>query len=169
MNKKIILILFLLSLFSMTLVAQPDKPCEKYPVFRQFDFWIGNWKVLEPDGTLAGNNKIEVILDGCVIMENWTGAGPNRGKSFNYYNFQTKKWHQQWVDNFGQTLEFEGVIKDNVVYYTGESKDLSGKKVYHKLTISKISETEVRQLWEQSFDNENWTIAFDGKYLKQVE
>ena len=153
---------------SYCLFAQ-QKPCEKYPIFRQFDFWIGNWRVENPDGTLAGHNKIEVVLDGCTLLENWTGNGSSRGKSFNYYNYQTKRWHQHWVDNFGQTLEFDGVIKDNAVYYTGESKDREGKQVFHKLTISKVNDNEVRQLWEQSYDKEKWSVAFDGKYIRETK
>jgi|GEM_PF-1305592 len=165
MNRQYILSFLLLLIVLSTSNAQ-QKPCKQYPIFRQLDFWIGKWRVENPDGTLAGHNDIEVILDGCVIKENWTGNGPNRGKSFNYYNFQTKKWHQQWVDNFGQTLLFEGEVKDNAMHYTGTSLELSGKKVYHQLTLSKVSEVEVRQLWKQSYDQKKWTAAFDGKYIR---
>ena len=104
-----------------------------------------------------------------MVLENWNGEGQSEGKSFNYYNAHTKKWHQHWVDNFGQTLELEGTIEEGVARFTGESFNLKGKTVYNILTISKISENEVRQLWKQSFDQEEWKVVFDGKYIREEE
>ena len=147
----------------------PKSPCKDNEVFRQFDFWDGNWRVETPKGQLAGHNRVEVILDGCVLLENWTGSGPSRGKSFNYYSPQTKKWHQHWVDNFGNSLEFIGEFKDNAIHFKGESKNAKGETIQNKMTISKVSEKEVRQLWEQSKDGENWIVAFDGKYIKEAK
>jgi hypothetical protein len=46
---------------------------------RQFDFWVGHWRVTE-HGKLAGDNRIEPILDGCALLENWTGAKGGAGK-----------------------------------------------------------------------------------------
>jgi hypothetical protein len=35
---------------------------------------IGNWDVSE-GGKAAGVNRIDRILEGCALLENWTGAG----------------------------------------------------------------------------------------------
>ena len=43
-------------------------------VRRQFDFWVGDWSVTV-GGQPAGDNRIEKILGGCALLENWTGAG----------------------------------------------------------------------------------------------
>jgi hypothetical protein len=74
--------------------AQNSIPCSK-PEFRQFDFWIGKWEVFGVKGTKAGDSKITVILDSCVILEEWTSAGAQQvliytGKSFNSYNSAIK-------------------------------------------------------------------------------
>ena len=52
----------------------PAKSCTKAE-FRQFDFWLGDWEVTLPDGKVAGTNKIESILGGCVLQESWAGGG----------------------------------------------------------------------------------------------
>jgi len=43
---------------------------------RQFDFWIGEWRVQTPDGALAGINRITREYGGCVVHEHYaTGKG----------------------------------------------------------------------------------------------
>src|SRR6476469_7722246 len=86
----------------------PQKtPCTTEPVYRQFDFWIGQWDVYGKGGKKAGESKVDLILDSCIILENWTSAAGNySGKSFNTYNAATHQWQQTWVDNVGGTTEY---------------------------------------------------------------
>ena len=168
MKIRFIKTLFIVSVLMTPFFASAQQNVCSHPVFRQLDFWIGNWRVETPDGKLAGHNRIEGVLDSCVIMENWTGAGSSRGKSLNYYNFQTKKWNQKWIDNYASPLEFEGTIENGVASYTGTSISFqTKKKVFHKLTISKINDDEVHQVWEQSYDEKEWAVVFDGKYIRE--
>ncbi len=58
-----------------------------------------------------GDSKIELILDSCIILENWKSANANNEifysvKSFNTYNAVTKQWQQTWVDNTGRITGF---------------------------------------------------------------
>lgn len=96
----ILLFLFVSSqpVFSQTL---PSKPCSTDPLYRQFDFWLGEWDVVAPNGNHAGDSKISLILDSCIVLEEWTGNYGYAGKSFNSYNAKTKQWQQYWVDNGG--------------------------------------------------------------------
>src|SRR5436190_13603543 len=89
--------------------AQPNvKPCAQDPNYRQFDFWIGDWDVFGVKGKKAGDSHVELMLDSCVIYENWTSAGNYAGKSFNTYNSAIKKWQQTWVDDKGGLTEYFG-------------------------------------------------------------
>ena len=70
----------------------------------EFDFWIGKWRVTNPDGTAAGKNVIDKIQNKCMLIENWTSAKGNyTGTSNNFYNYKTKQWEQIWIDNQGQS------------------------------------------------------------------
>ena len=85
-----------ITLFAFVVIAQ--KPCSR-PEFRQFDFWIGEWEAFGKNGQKGGDSKISVILDSCVILEEWTSANAQQGliysgKSFNSYNAATKQWQQ---------------------------------------------------------------------------
>jgi len=74
-----------LTLFSACASAQPlpdppAKPCQAIE-HRQFDFWVGQWDVFGPAGKKVGENKIELIADGCALLEQWSGNGGVTGKS----------------------------------------------------------------------------------------
>jgi len=142
------------------------RPCDG-PAYRQFDFWIGQWDV-HAQGQLAGANSIQPILDGCVLLENWTGARGGSGKSFNFYNAATGKWQQTWVSNTGYVLELAGEFKGEALAYQGETRASNGSRTLHRLTFTKISADRVRQLWEQSQDGgKSWAVVFDGDYLRK--
>src|ERR1043165_5176176 len=104
---------------------QPN-PCSTNPIYREFDFWLGEWEVYGIKGKKAGDSKIEMILDSCIILENWTSAnGGYAGKSFNTYNSATKQWQQTWVDNKGGSTEFlrGNGDKDKMTFYADNVKD----------------------------------------------
>jgi len=142
------------------------KPCSQ-PVYRQFDFWVGEWNVYS-EGKLAGTSSVQKILGGCVIFENWTDAIGNSGKSFNTYNPYKKKWQQNWVDDRGSVLEFTGDAKEDTMIYQSELPAGDGKKLLYRMTFTKRSEDRIRQVWEQSSDGgKTWQTLFDGDYHRK--
>jgi hypothetical protein len=65
---------------------QPTNACNQ-PEQKQFDFWVGEWKLTwpGPKGEVQhGSNSIHRVLDGCVIEENFSGgeAIHLRGRAF---------------------------------------------------------------------------------------
>lgn len=167
--KKLFLFFFamFLGLFYLSAQTKPAPPCSA-PEYHQFDFWIGEWDVFVDD-KLAGTNRIEPILGGCTLMENWVGTGQSKGHSFNSYNRGTKQWEQTWVDNFGSIIHFYGTFADEKMSFLGEDLDLKGGKVYYRFTFFKNEDGTVRQLWESSKDQEEWRIVFDGLYKKRID
>ncbi|HKU13622.1 MAG TPA: hypothetical protein VJQ52_04450 [Steroidobacteraceae bacterium] len=99
-------------------VPPPGCPAE---VRRQFDFWIGNWDVAV-GGKTAGVNRIDRILDGCALLENWTGAGGMSGKSLNFYDPSRQQWHQTWIDDRGGSLALDGTFSGGKMVLSGAKK-----------------------------------------------
>lgn len=133
----------------------------------QFDFWIGDWEVYSGEA-LAGHNRIEPILDGCALQENWRGAKGSAGSSFNFYNPQSGKWQQFWVWRNGTTLELEGGFKEGRMILEGDSEDRDGKSVRNRIIWYDNADGTVRQHWETSADAaKTWQTAFDGLYRRK--
>lgn len=163
--------LFLAALAAQSQTAsaqQSPPPCKTQPEYRQFDFWVGEWDVQNPQGQQAGTNSIQLILGDCVVFENWTGARGGAGKSFNIYNAAKGKWQQTWVDSSGNVLELFGEYKEGRMSLVGEKKGADGRLILSRLTWTRLPSDRVRQLWEQSNDGgKTWTVAFDGTYVRR--
>ena len=146
----------------------PVKPCQTVE-HRQFDFWVGHWNVFVPSGKKAGENRIEVIADGCALLEEWTGGGGVTGKSLNIYDSHDRRWHQTWVDNSGTLLMLTGgfVERSMVMSMTGPSPTDPKTTVQQRITWTPAADGTVRQLWESSADEgKTWTVLFDGRYVR---
>jgi tetratricopeptide (TPR) repeat protein len=139
-------------------------PCLALPEYRQFDFWIGEWKVVDTKtGSLAGMSSVNLILDNCVVFENWQPTSGFAAKSFNIFDSKDKKWKQTYVTADGQLLEFtDGEYKDHSMQFTLSSSTNELKK----MTFIKEGEDRVRQIGELSTDGKTWMTEYDLTYLK---
>ena len=162
-------LLFILSLVLVPSLNAQTNSCnccsEKHA---EFDFWVGEWTVTNPDGTAAGSNRIEKIQDNCILQENWTSAQGNfTGTSNNFYNYKTKLWEQIWIDNQGQSLHMKGNrVGNQMILQTVQEKDKEGKVFFHRVTWTKNDDGTVRQYWETITDGKDIAVAFDGLYKK---
>jgi hypothetical protein len=148
--------------------ATPQQPPCSSAEHRHFDFWIGEWDVAMPDGKPAGKNRITAILNGCVLLEEWTGAGGGSGKSFNLFVARQGQWHQTWVDGNGGILELDGGLNGSgEMVLSGDQALREGGTALNRITWTPRSANEVRQHWEVSTDGgATWRTAFDGMYRR---
>ena len=139
------------------------------PEYRQFDFWVGDWDVLDPAGNVVGTNKVTREYDGCVVQEHWEARGPQKqvGSSFNTYNPGTRQWHQTWVDTSGTLLSIEGQLVDGSMRLQGQTTGSDGTVTLHRITWTPNADGSVRQLWESTDAKGEWSVAFDGKYTRK--
>jgi hypothetical protein len=159
--------LMLLVSAGVTAADPPSSKCTAAEM-RQFDFWVGAWKVTDR-GKLAGHNRIELILDGCALLENWTGAEGGAGKSLNFFDTEDRRWHQTWIDRSGGALFLSGRFENGAMRLEGE-RAASGETpaTRHRITWTALPDGRVRQLWESSpAGREEWTVQFDGLYVRE--
>lgn len=121
-------------LFAQT---QGQSRCMSQPEYRQFDFWIGEWEVTNPDGRVVGSSKIELTSGDCLILENWTSASGLTGKSMNYYSLFDSQWHQLWMGSNGIPIEFSGSYdaESKAMKYTGKGIGQNGEEVGYQLAF----------------------------------
>jgi hypothetical protein len=165
--KRLFVSITMLCIVSLNAQTKPCNCCTEQ--HRQFDFWVGEWTVTNPDGSAAGTNTIVKIQDNCILQENWKSANGNfTGTSNNFYNHKTKQWEQIWVDNQGQSLHLKGNrIGNQMILQTDEETNIEGKLFYHRVTWTLNADGTVRQYWEIITNSTEVTVAFDGLYQKK--
>lgn len=171
--KRLPVLLIILSSVLFAKAQQPTntKPCANNPVYRFFDFWIGDWEVFNSAGKKAGDSKIELILDSCVIFENWASTTQGyMGKSMNTFNVQTGMWQQTWIDNKGGMTEYVNSKweKNKMIVTTQNEKQKDGGYKIMRMTFTKLNDDKVRQFGESSADEgKTWKTDFDLEYRRK--
>jgi hypothetical protein len=157
-----------LALAAVLSVAVHASPCDSAQHGR-FDFWLGDWDVSNAAGVLTGKSHVERILDGCVVMENWTSVkGGYAGKSFNTFDPATGQWSQHWVDNGGMSAIMTGEFHEKNLVYRRELRTKDGTAAIARMTFFDLGPGKVHQLVEQSKDGgKTWTTQIDLTYVKR--
>ena len=175
-----LLLLFAVALLPAPALAQseasPPQACGEIDGFQRLDFWLGAWTVVDPSGDLQGTDRIEKVLDGCALIEHWTGADDSEGMSFFYFNAINSTWKQVWVTSRATT---PGTIKekqliedlpDGSVRFQGVVILRDGRSVLDRTTLTPLEDGRVRQLIEWSRDGGvNWQESFHGVYVPADE
>lgn len=145
------------------------RPCVYSDKHREFDFWIGEWTVYNPQEQLAGTNSIQPAEGHCVLIERWTGSSGSTGMSINYYDPGKDKWVQQWIAPGGGVIFIEGGLdKNGAMVLAGTITTVQGQTSPFRGTWTPLPDGRVRQFFEQSNDGgSSWTPWFDGYYVRQ--
>lgn len=148
-----------------------QRPCAYTAENRQFDFWLGEWSVTTTQGAIpAGDSKIELLLEDCVVLENWKSQNsPYSGKSYNIFNQALKRWEQYWVDNTGGNIFFYGELKDGVMdYWTDDIPQPTGPALRRHLQFIPMGTDKVRQFSRGSTDGgKTWNVEYDFTYNRK--
>ena len=170
------LLLFLLVLDSVSAAQQRPEPhaCQDNIAYHELDFWVGEWDVFAKDEKgveqKVGTNRIEKVLDGCAVIENWKDVEGHEGKSLFYYRPVQGDWKQVWVTDTGpikvKTLILE--MPDGGVRFQGELAKRSGGTYLDRTTLAPLPGGKVRQVIEISTDaGKNWQAGFDAEYRRK--
>ena len=136
---------------------------------RQFDFWLGDWQVFKPDGTLAGDSRIRRTLGGCVLHEHYRTASGYEGESFNIFDSRSQRWHQSWVDNSGLLLQLDGALQSGSMVLEGDGSDSAGKPARQRISWTAQADGSLRQHWQSQRADGSWSTVFDGIYRRRSE
>lgn len=160
-------------------VAQARGGCAA-PAARAFDFWVGEWDVLQRilrrDGTyleLPASTAVSAALDGCALVERWSGAvqffwegmdapAPMKGLSVRAYDPDSGEWSIHWMDTrsprFG-TPYVGGFSGGRGVFYR-EWEMPRGSRT-GRITFSDIARDAVRWSLAVSDDGrQSWTVLW---------
>lgn len=148
--------------------APPTYGCDS-PESKKLDFWVGDWEL---NYTAAGKavksrNRITKILDGCVVLEEFTGAGGTKldGRSYSTFDRATGRWRQVWVDNTASYLDFEGTTVDGDMAFA-RSFQKDGKVIHQRMVFRDVKADSLKWLWQSSPDALAWTTLWEIEYRR---
>jgi hypothetical protein len=142
-------------------VAPKEAACAE-PEYHQFDFFVGDWDAFDSEkpGKMVARNRVESILEGCVVLEDYEGRSGHHGESFSIYDATKKVWHQTWVTNRGELLLLDGDFRDGQLILSGH--DLQNGRPRDVRGTWKIEDGGVRETAVESFDGgKRWKPWFD--------
>ena len=150
--------------------AAQKPPCSD-PLFRQFDFWLGEWDVYGPNGQLAGTNSITKQEYGCLLLERWTAANGVTGQSYNFVDLETGKWTQVWVSAGATIIYTGGLNKDGAMALEGTigypaGTPGNGAKFTGTWTPNKDG-TVTQHFRQHNAETDEWSDWFIGTYKRK--
>ena len=163
------LLLFLATGWSTAARAQ-QSGCSDQPAFTDFDFWVGEWEVVNfATGAKVGENSVRKLEQGCLLMETWQGEQGSTGTSMNYFNPVTREWRQVWVSSGGYAIDIVGGLQGAAMVLEGSIYNFAGAVWDFRGTWTPLDNGDVRQFFEQyNHDSEVWEPWFDGRYVRKV-
>lgn len=152
--------------------AQSAASCADDPTFHTLDFWVGQWDVFVGEQQV-GTNRIEKVLSGCALIENWRDAGGGEGKSLFYYNPETRTWKQVWVTENPRTpggvkeKHHIATLEGGAMRFQGTIRLPDGGSYLDRTTLTPLEDGRVRQVIEVNRDGQNWEVGFDAVYVRR--
>ena len=150
--------------------AAAEAPGCDSPEARQFDFWLGDWDLTYvQDGREShSRNHVTRILDGCVVLEEFTGAPGVKldGRSVSTFDRATSQWKQTWVDNSAAYLDFTGGMADGRMVLSRRA-ERGGKRFLQRMVFQDIQRDRLKWLWQRSDDEgRTWSTQWEIDYRR---
>lgn len=134
--------------------------------YRDFDFWIGDWQVFDPDqGTPLGRNRISREERGCLLIERWTSAGGGTGTSINLYDPLQGQWRQVWqsaagfIDMQGGLDDQGRMVLEGRIHYNGNGRQAPFRGRWTPNDDGSV----LQEFWQHDAQGE-WQVWFRGIY-----
>ena len=168
----------------MAACARPAQPPPPLPgpgpchddAAREFDFWLGDWRVVQEIRTAEGGwesyparSTVSRGLDGCALLERWRGTvrffweGMTEPEPMDGLSVRARgpdgAWRIHWMDtrnpSFGEP--FVGGFRDGVGTFVRTTTNPDGSTAVARIRFFDINQASVE--WELSIagEGEAWT------------
>lgn len=148
---------------SRATAAQAQQPACSSPQYRQFDFWLGDWDVVDAaTHERVARARVRSILGNCVVLEEYRGSTGIVGRSFSIYDVTRDVWHQTWVTDRGRLLAIEGHFRGGVMEMEGSDRAAAGaperwvrgrwQALGHGVRESAVRSIDAGKSWQPWFD-----------------
>jgi hypothetical protein len=153
------------------------------PSYRQFDFWLGEWDVLNrqrrPQGVRWGitgraTDRVYAVANGCGIVEHWRGtnaAGQVLGYSLRAWNPEKHQWDLVllWPQpNRPRFSTLEGGFRHGRGDFSRSGTDADGNRVETRFTFADIGPRTLRWNNGTSMDEgRSWSTTWIMEFTRR--
>lgn len=146
--------------YVLTPGVQPAPPADTDfcdgAAYRALDFFAGEWTASTASGVEAGDARVVIDLEGCLVESDFETDAGYRSQSFFGYDASTDSWYRNYVDNQGIRLRMSGGFQGGALVLEGVRPG-SGGDLHVRVTIEEASPGTVVERWETSLDGGSWT------------
>jgi hypothetical protein len=149
--------------------AEEAHPCALSAPSRALDYWVGEWSVNVPGGGPSSTSTVRLLLDQCVVVENWGDGHGHDGENIFGYSLGDRDWRGMFFDNHGHVHVFvSGKVADGTAEFLGPSVDEHGEAVLNRIRLVRLAPDRIEQTWEKSRDNgQTWNRQFRLEYTRR--
>ncbi len=149
----------------------PAYGCDS-PESKQFDFWVGRLgpRYTDEGKTATSHNHVTKILDGCAILEEFTGAPGTRlgGRSISTFDRATRQWKQTWIDNTATLPRLHRRLRRRPHDPVARGRSVGPAAPSCSAWCSRTSARDsLKWLWQRSDDaGRTWTTHWEIEYTR---
>lgn len=132
---------------------------------REFDYFIGNFRVFNKAGKQIATDEVSSEMDGCALLERWHGRS-SEGVGYSGYDDTRKEWVQTFFQNDGTVLVFRGNMTKAGLLISGIDYPRPGVSEQNKVLFRRLPDG-FEEYWTVSTDNgKSWPVVFDGFFRR---
>gem|GEM_PF-1724980 len=147
--------------------AFAQSPCEVDERYSQYDFWVGDWDLVNAENDLGGRFKAEKIQNNCAIALEWRNIDGLTDRGIMFYDPDKDVWKQVWVGDQGGRWTSEETFADNTMMEETSRVSDDGKAILNRRVLKPLSEDRVVQRREKSLDKgETWKLVNEFFYIR---
>ena len=135
--------------------------------FKQFDFWLGKWSIVQEGAPGVSTDTIKRIGDGVGLTEKYRDPSGGIGASVTMFNIETGTWTQTWSQGGGPVLQVTGGLEgDRMVLKRTVTE--GGVTRIERLVFENIKARTLDQIFETSTDGgQTWQRGYTTHWTKQ--
>lgn len=137
------------------------------PEYRQLDFWLGRWTVMDAaTGEVAGKSVIVPAYKGCAVQESFQDPAGFTGGSLSMWDRARREWVQFGTGSTGARRLFTGRWDGGQVALITQQDRADAAPLLIRMYLQPAPDGEVRQWSDVSADNgSTWKLRYDYRYV----
>lgn len=143
---------------------QAVPPCDQDPHFHELDFALGEWIATNTAGTPRATVRMEKVLDGCAISDQWIRPAGEKGNGLALLSYSRLfgRWTYAWASDRAVVTYFTGhQVEPGHMLFATEEPTATGRHI-RRWSLSRKADGGVRELSLGSDDGgKSWSTEYD--------